>query len=416
MGDGVKDFQGLIDRTYSDLADRVVCDNYLSQEEGLSEEEREQRIKEYMSLHCVMDKCLYLCGETILECPEGFKKIILKSVDHNVYVDGQPARASTDCAADESAQPFGVCFKQSREEKKAVMCEPRFAYDKWFESCSKMKVGDADSVNENSYLICLSGGGVKVTPVFTASGIKDESEITEGLGIDTDIETQINNLIDLIGDNELSLYTYESMLDLNTVEILARMIYQEDHVPDNGRQNAIAFVVINRLCHGGHTLQDKSGEKKSNNVYGVVTSGSYNGKGNISEKAGQFESIYDNERARQNTLDGKHNAYWPPTKDTVDENEKEGWENAKRLAAITCIAVELYGEGEENLRGGIVKSGDESIRENIINFMEQQVDVRGEPIINNIDECRYFMAYLSATSDIKEKGMAPGGKAGNIFY
>lgn len=279
MGDGIKDFQGLIDKTYSDLADRVVCDNYLNQEEGISEKEREQRIKEYMSLHCVIDKCLYLCGGAILMCDGGTQKIFLESVDHNVYIDGKPVRASTDCAIDEKVHPFGLCLKQSHKEKKVIECNPKFAYDKWFESCSKMKVGDIDSVNENSYLICLSGGGVKVKPVVVPTGIEDGEEIKAENENSIDMETQIQNLIDLIGDDELKSYTYESMLELNTVEILARMIYQEDHSPDNGRQNAIAFVVVNRLCHGGHTLQDKTGEKKVNDIYGIITSGSSDGKG-----------------------------------------------------------------------------------------------------------------------------------------
>lgn len=347
MSDGIKDFQALLDDTYMNAADRVVCDNYLSQEKGLSEEEKEQRIKEYLSLHCVIDKCLYLCGETILKCPAGIKKVVLKPVDHDVYIDGKPVRASTDCAVDENTHPFGGCRKQTLEKNKAIMCEPKFAYDKWLECCSKMKVGDADSVNENSYLICLSGGGVKVTPILTQSGIKDGPDIETQNEISTDIETQINMFFDLIGDNELSSYTYESMLELHPAEILARMIYQEDHSPDNGRQNAIAFVVVNRLCHGGHLSSDRTGEEKLNNIYGIITSSTPKNK-----EIGQFVSIYDYEGAEQKTLEGNHNAYWPPTEDTADEDEIEGWENAKRLAAITCLAVQLYGDGEDTYEGG----------------------------------------------------------------
>lgn len=68
MSDGIKDFQALLDDSYVNAADWVVCDNYLSQEKGLSEEEKEQRIKEYLSLHSVMEKCLYLCKGTTLFC------------------------------------------------------------------------------------------------------------------------------------------------------------------------------------------------------------------------------------------------------------------------------------------------------------------------------------------------------------
>lgn len=397
MGDGIRDFQGLIDKVCLDVADRVVCDNYLSQEEGISEEEREQRIKEYMSLHCVMDKCLYLCGETILECPEGFNKIILKSVDHNVYVDGQPVRASTDCAANESAHPFGVCYKQSREEKKAVICEPKFAYDKWLESCSKMKVGDADSVNENSYLICLSGGGIKVTPVLTTSGIK------EGLEIDTDIETQIQNIINLIKGEELkrdnNIYSYDEMMALTSVEILARMIYQEDHSPDYGCQNAIVFSVVNRL-YAGNWLNKGA----DNNLYGILAAN------------GQYESLLDVKRASKQTDMGIHNAYWPPSDDNAPENEKAGWENAKRLAAITCLAVELYGEGEETIKGGTVKTKDNNVRDNIIKFIEEQEDYSGKKIENIIGSCQSFKAtpdnLVNPIILKNEKGVS----VGNAFY
>ena len=49
-------------------------------------------------------------------------------------------------------------------------------------------------------------------------------------------------------------------------------------------------------------------------------------------------------------------------------------------------------------------------------FWLEQVDASGEPIKNNIGECRYFVAYGAATDEIKKKGEIPGGTAGNVFY
>lgn len=173
MGNGVKDFQALLGGAYDTAADRVVCDNYLSQEEGLSEEEREQRIKEYLSLHCEMEKCLYLTGETMLKCTEGSMGAIFEPTDHNVNFNGETAIAATDCKVGEHIKSFGVCFAQSSPEAGAVLCNPKIAHDKWLESCSRMKVGDEDSVNENSFLICVRGKGGKIYPVLIP---KDSSE------------------------------------------------------------------------------------------------------------------------------------------------------------------------------------------------------------------------------------------------
>lgn len=77
MGDVVIDFQAVFGGIYDALADRVVCDNYLNQEEELSEEERKQRINEYLSLHCEMEKCLYLTGATMLKCELGDREKFL---------------------------------------------------------------------------------------------------------------------------------------------------------------------------------------------------------------------------------------------------------------------------------------------------------------------------------------------------
>lgn len=181
-----------------------------------------------------------------------------------------------------------------------------------------MKVGDADSVNENSYLICVRAEGGRIYPVI-GNGITDEGP---------DIEDQIQELIEQIKGEEIVSYKYEDMIKLSTIEILARMIYQEDHSFDQGRQNAIAFSVVNRLYAG-----DWNGGN-DNNLYGIVIA------------RGQYQSIINVEEAKSSTLEGSYNAYKPPTDESASESEKAGWENAKRLAAILYLSVETYGGGD----------------------------------------------------------------------
>lgn len=400
MGNGVKDFQALLGGTSDAVADRVVCDNYISQEEGLSEEERERCVKDYLSLHCEMEKCLYLTGATMLKCTEGSKGVVFEPTDHNVNFNGEMAIAATDCKVGEHIKCFGVCFGQSNPEVGAVLCNPKIAHNKWLESCSRMKVGDADSVNENSYLICVRAEGGRIYPVI-GNGITDEGP---------DIEEQIQELMEQIKGEEIISYKYEDMVKLPTVEILARMIYQEDHSFDQGRQNAIVFSVVNRLWAGDCSLTDKLGEKKNNNLYGIVTAGN------------QYNSIFKNEDAKDSSEEGKYNAYRPPTEQNAPESEKEAWENAKRLAAITYLAVEMYGKGEETERGKCVVSQDNNVRESIIDFMESQVDSQGNEIENNIG---YYQSFRGANNEIDAEDYRKEGKiafedekgkaVGNVF-
>ena len=319
---------------------------------------------------------------------------------HNVYIDGLPAISATDCIVGKHITPFGICREQSKKASEDIYCNPKIAYNKWLESCLKMKVGDEDSVNENSYLICTRCEGARIYPVL-GSGVTDE-----GLGI----EEQIQALMNQITGEEIKSYKYADMVNLPTVEILARMIYQEDHCPDNGRQNAIAFSVVNRLCSGGCNLTDSLGEKKDNNLYGIVTAG------------GQYKSIFDAEEAKKSTASGNYNAYNPPTDSNASESEKEGWENAKRLAAILYIAVDEYGNGEYTERGRCVEVNNNSVRENIIEFMEKQVDNQGNEIKNNIGDYRSFRRLLNnkSVSDYIEEGKIVildenGNAVGNVF-
>lgn len=160
-------YEGLFNVAFEILADRMVCDRYLSQEEGFSEEERKQRISEYLLLHCEMEKCLYLTGATMLKCTAAEDEKYFIPTDHNVYIAGLPAIAATDCIVGKHITPFGICRKQSEKASEDIYCNPKIAYNKWLESCLRMKVGDADSVNENSYLICTRYEGARIYPVIS---------------------------------------------------------------------------------------------------------------------------------------------------------------------------------------------------------------------------------------------------------
>lgn len=174
--------EGFRDKQSEILADRVVCENYLGQEEGLSEKERQQSITEYMSLHCAMEKCLYLTGAVMLKCMASEGDTVFQPVNHDVDIGGEPAIASTDCVVGKHITPFGICEGQSKKKSEIVYCDPKIAYNKWLESCLKMKVGDAESVNENSYLICTRDEDGIIYPVMeSGGGGEDENNIKKPL-------------------------------------------------------------------------------------------------------------------------------------------------------------------------------------------------------------------------------------------
>ncbi len=183
----------------------------------------------------------------------------------------------------------------------------------------------------------------------------------------------VEDLIDMIGGE--SIDNYDQMVQLPTVEILARMIYQENHHVGD-QQNRIVFSVVNRIClQGGYVHQVENQEKKVNNLYGIVTSNK------------QYESIWNAKDAKEKTEAGKYNAYWVPNDENAVESEKIAWENAKRLAALLYYAVEEYGDGEDTERGKCVgKDNKLEVRQNIINFLENQKDSQGNAIINTVGE------------------------------
>ncbi|MCH5258653.1 MAG: hypothetical protein J1F18_02810 [Lachnospiraceae bacterium] len=207
-----------------------------------------------------------------------------------------------------------------------------------------------------STLLCMRGGVITI-------------KVHGQIYLELSIEDRIQKLMDLIDGNPIEVNSSDpwgEMCGLLTVEILARVIYQEARGDLNG-QNQVMFSIINRPFSG------------KNFTYGESTS-----LYNILIKGGYKSITKDNGK----TLNGQR----PPNDNCDDENEIKAWENAKRLAAITVIALEEYGgEYEEKEQGNgsiekVIKSdGFDETYNQIVEFIQQQVNYEGEPIKNEID-------------------------------
>ena len=221
--------------------------------------------------------------------------------------------------------------------------------EKVLSSKSYMKFNGIEGINMLSMLYCSFKSGGIISAVDSGQ-------------IELDIEDRIQQYLDLIDGKHIS--TLEEMLKLETVEILARLVCQEN-TKTGEAQNAVVFSIVNRLFAESSFLDKNS----CNNIYGIISA------------QNQYEAIYYNKELGP----GKY-AYTP-------EEGDPSWENAKRLAALLCIAIEDYGipnsdtsERTEN----IVENGDEKTRELVISFLENQRDDLGDPIKNYIGYCNSF--------------------------
>ena len=367
-----------------------------------------------------------------ITCTHGNKTICLDTYkDHGVYDHEIPVMTCSDCKQGQNIYSFGACGNDKFEpvyseqlpapkgyvkdaqgvdrhkclplldkswgtggakSRIAIVCFNGIGSGDWL--WNKMDYTDerklavleeySGMINKGEYveillsqanLLCLYGG------VIT---IEQNPEVDEDslISVDEDIESIdeeqiIEEFISKISGEKIS--EYDQMVKLDTVEILARMIYQENHNAGDG-QNRIMFSVVNRICfQKGYLITDQNNEKKVNNLYGIVTSGK------------QYQSIWDYKDANEKTKNNKYNAYWPPNDENANPSEKKGWENAKRLAALLYYSVEIYGDGENTDRGKCVGSNNKlEVRENIIEFLEQHDDNEGNEIINTVGEAVDF--------------------------
>ena len=164
---------------------------------------------------------------------------------------------------------------------------------------------------------------------------------------------EVDYIIQKIVEEDVS--TYEEMFSLSTYDLLARMIYQEMRDPKNGEQSKVLWATINRFFSDKNFTYGK--EKTLRNIL----------------KEGGYTSIKYNRN-------GVFNAYHP-------DYDSEGWENAKRLAAVLYSQV-----GESNADD----LDEEKIREEISTYQ----DIYGYNIENTIGNCDSFHA----------------GDGENIFY
>ena len=268
------------------------------------------------------------------------------------------------------------------------------------------KDGEKEGLTMMSTLLCTRGGII----TFKLSGQKiyvemEDEEIEEEIE-EEDIEYRIQCLVDSITGE--AVYSTEELVNLSSVEILARVIYQEQsYMGERAGQNAVMFSILNRFFKSDVLRSIRN----HNHIYSVITA------------TGQYESIMN---------DDQHypNAFQPPL------NDSEEWENAKRLAAILYITVEKYGHNiydtEANITGGTkwdretekmtikLDDRDESVididdletREAMIDFIENQCDIDGNKIINEIDTRGNIVTNHTSTPNHS------GGKiiGGNEFY
>ncbi len=207
-------------------------------------------------------------------------------------------------------------------------------------------------------------------------------------------------LIQQIKGNKVE--SLEEILEMLTQEILARILYQEAvrQVGEKG-QNAVLYSILNRLC----SEKGFGGRGKGNSIYDIIAS------------VRQYTSIYGEPGTEPN-------AYRPPIiGDRADD--LEAWENAKRLAAILYYAVETYGAGNPYTEGRgekVVLPGEEGkkMREEIMAFIAEQEDIRGEKIENPIGERDSFFSiegyYKEGGKDKDTTGTDIKECGGNIFY
>ena len=231
-----------------------------------------------------------------------------------------------------------------------------------------MMFNGEQGINMMSILFCKRGG------IITAREPGQKNIIYEAVMM----EIRIKNLTNTIGGEEVD--SVEALVNLCSVEVLARVIYQEQkYKGERAGQNAVMFSILNRLFLGDVTRSINS----RNHIYSIIT-------GN-----GQYESIMVNGEKYPN-------AFHPP-KDSPE------WENAKRLAAILYIAIEEYGHSEYDsevnitgsTKGGIVINdrdenvvdvGDLETREAVINFIQEQCDIDKNKIINEIETRKNIVA------------------------
>lgn len=243
--------------------------------------------------------------------------------------------------------------------------------------------GEKEGLTMLSTLLCTRGG------VIT---IKMHGQIYLG----NNMEDRIQELMDSIEGKPMN--SLDEMRVLSTVEILARMIYQESHTYKNDEQNAIVYSFVNRI------FSDKKFTNEENKTLK-----------NMLFEPKQYQSL-------RKDSGNYPNSYCPPISQNDDAAEKEGWENAKRLAAILVIALEdnvpAYDSDRDIGEIAIENIGD--YKEDTCEMIRDQKDSCGESIENPIGDRPFFHrvegSYVAKEGEIIMHTSGKEENAGNVFH
>lgn len=239
--------------------------------------------------------------------------------------------------------------------------------------------GKKEGLTMMSTLLCTRGG------VIT---IKVHGQIyLDG----DDLQKRIDEKMNLISSKAVS--TLDEMKGMDTIDILARMIFQESHTYKNGEQNAIMYSIINRLFYE-ESYADSGCDQTLKNLL-------------IAEKQYQSIRVYSA-------------AYHPPQME--DDLEYDGWENAKRLAATMMAALEDSIPDSDYIGdiGTVVMIDKDVPKEEVLSIIESQNDSCGNSIDNPIGDRVSFYAvdgdYEAKSGEIIVYTDGDKDRGGHVFH
>ena len=242
--------------------------------------------------------------------------------------------------------------------------------------------GKKEGLTMLSTLLCTRGG------VIT---IKVHGQIyLDGNDLQS-LEQRIAEKMNMISGKAIN--TLKEMEGLDTIDILARMIFQESHTYKNGEQNAIANSIINRLFFE----KNYAGKNCDQTLKNLL----------IAEK--QYQSIREYSAA-----------YHPPQME--NDLEYDGWENAKRLAATVMVALEdSMPDSDHNGDIGTVIMIDKDVsKEEVFSIIESQNDSCGNNIDNPIGDRLSFYAvggdYKAKEGEIIIYTDGDRDRGGHVFH
>ena len=218
--------------------------------------------------------------------------------------------------------------------------------------------GQKEGLTMLSTLLCKRGGVITIK-VHGQIYLDGDDLLTNCNDLLQRIEEKMNMI------SSKSINTLDEMCGLTTIEILARMIFQESHTFENGEQNAVVYSLINRLFYEKSYADTGEAQSLKNLL--------------VAEK--QYQSIREYSPA-----------YYPPQ--TESDDDYNGWENAKRLAAIVMVTLEdNVPDYDSNIDIGTVVIVDKDVsKEDVVDAIGSQSDSCGKEIDNPIGDRLSFYA------------------------